>query len=527
VAGPDALTIGLVAHYVFCPRRAWLEAVGETTDTEQVAVGLAEHAVTDDRARGRTRVDRRVDVVDQEHGYRGRCDTVERFDDGTVGIVEYKSTPVRRKAEVTEPTRIQVVLQAVALEAMGESVRQAVVYFVEHRQRVPVKLTATARGQALGLVELTRTCLAADVAPVPLEDDPKCAKCSHVSVCLPDERTLAPVRRRIVVSDPDSQVVHLATPGSLASIRSGRLIVSKNHEQVASIPVERVQGVAVHGNVDLTGGLVRELLWRDLSIVWCTSGGRIVGYASSTRSPNGAARSRQREAAHAGRLDLAREFVGAKITNQATLLRRNGDAPAVVVHLRHLAKRSGGAHSLEELLGLEGEAAHAYFASFPTMLKTDAVGLVSRARRPAEDPVGAALNYTYAILLGDCIKAVRACGLDPHEGFLHSSERNKPALALDLCEEFRAPVADSVVVRAFNNRELSRHDFLDRLGVASLTELGRKKLIAAYEQRVEGQFRHPTFGYQVTWRRAMEVQARLILGVLDGTQPLYLGVRTR
>ena len=77
-----------------------------------------------------------------------------------------------------------------------------------------------------------------------------------------------------------------------------------------------------------------------------------------------------------------------------------------------------------------------------------------RVRRPATDPLNAALNYAYALLLADSVRAVMACGLDPHHGFLHSSGRNKPALALDLAEEFRAAVADSVVIGTFNNGEL-------------------------------------------------------------------------
>jgi CRISPR-associated protein Cas1 len=122
------------------------------------------------------------------------------------------------------------------------------------------------------------------------------------------------------------------------------------------------------------------------------------------------------------------------------------------------------------------------------------------------------------LLVSDVIRAILACGLDPHAGFLHSPERNKPALALDLCEEFRAPVADSVVLGAFNNGELSAKDFTGVLGTVSLRDKGRKQLIAAYERRVGQEFRHPTFGYSVTWRRAMEIQARMVLGAIDGTQ---------
>ncbi|MDG4832982.1 CRISPR-associated endonuclease Cas1 [Solwaraspora sp. WMMD1047] len=130
-------------------------------------------------------------------------------------------------------------------------------------------------------------------------------------------------------------------------------------------------------------------------------------------------------------------------------------------------------------------------------------------------------------MTADTLRAVVACGLDPHAGFLHSSGRNKPALALDLVEEFRAPVADSVVIHAFNNGELRTRDFSTVLGTTRIGERGRRALVAGYERRVTGTFRHPIFGYDVTWRRAMGIQARLVLGVIDGTQSRYQGIKIR
>ena len=141
--------------------------------------------------------------------------------------------------------------------------------------------------------------------------------------------------------------------------------------------------------------------------------------------------------------------------------------------------------------------------------------------------MNAALNFCYGMLLADVTRAVVACGLDPHAGFLHSSGRNKPALALDLSEEFRAPVADAVVIAAFNNGEVKVRDFTSVTGSTRLRDDGRAALIRAYERRVMTEFRHPLFGYQVTWRRAMEIQARLVLGVIDGTQGSYKGIATR
>ncbi len=527
----DPIPISLVANHVFCPRRAWLEAAGEVTDTAQMAEGVAHHAATDDPATSRPAAVRAIEVADQTVGVIGRCDTVEVAADGTLTVVEYKATPIRRLPTVSEAMRVQLALQVGALRSVGYTVTGQVVYFANHRVRVPVELGPDEIANARAAVIETRKTIESPDAPPPLEDDPRCASCSHAGVCLPDERAETAITRRILVADPDSQVVHLTTPGSHASLRTGRMLVHARGEEIASIPIERIQSVVVHGNVDLSGALIRELLWRSLSVVWCTGTGRVVGWAVPGAGPNGAERVRQHEASAGGRLDLAREFVGAKIANQATLLRRNGHAEDALPLMRGLQRCAGTARSAMELLGVEGEAAAIYFSRFGTMLaaavRASGIDFVTRGGRPARDPVNASLNYAYALLLGDVVRAVAACGLDPHAGFLHTSTRNKPALALDLCEEFRAPIADSVVVGAFNNRELLPSDFSSVLGATRLRDGGRRKLIAAYERRVQTEFRHPVFGYRTAWRRAMEVQARMVLGVIDGTQARYVGVRVR
>lgn len=531
--GPrDLIPISLVAHQAFCPRRAWLEAVGENTDTHQMAVGVEAHAPADDATGSRSRRHRAVDVVSHELGVVGRCDTGELDEDAAMTVVEHKATPVRRRPEVTEAMRVQVALLFGALTDMGYPVKGQAIYFTSHHTRVDVTLSEEDMTVAREMVAATVRTVAAAEAPPPLEDDRRCSRCSHITVCLPDERPLAQVTRRIVVADPDTQVLHLATPGSRVHISGGRIEVSKSGEKLGTFPIERVQGLVVHGNVDLSSGLIRELLWRSLSIVWCTSSGRVTGWARAAQGPNGGPRVLQHVASHNGRLDLARQFVAAKIANQATLLRRHGDAPSTVTRLRELQRAVTEATSLADLFGIEGDAAARYFESFLTMLRawvveTEQLTFSVRTRRPARDPINAALNLCYGLLTADVLRAVVACGLDPHAGFLHSSGRNKPALALDLVEEFRSPVADSVVVNAFNNGEIRSRDFATVLGSTRIGERGRKALIAGYERRVTGTFRHPVFGYDVTWGRAMEIQARLVLGVVDGTQPRYQGIKIR
>lgn len=152
----------------------------------------------------------------------------------------------------------------------------------------------------------------------------------------------------------------------------------------------------------------------------------------------------------------------------------------------------------------------------------------ARMKRPAPDALNSLLDYTYSLLLSDCIRALISCGLDPHAGFLHSSKRNKPALALDLMEEFRAPVADSVVQTVVNNGEVSPDGFIYSLGSSvRMSDMARKSLIGAYERRMQTELTHPIFGYKASWRRIVEIQARMILGYLDGTQQTYRGIRIR
>lgn len=528
----EPIPISLALHTVFCPRRAWLESVGERTDTMQMQAGTAAHRRADDSAQSTSREHRAVNVRSERLGLSGRCDVIKGREDGPLTIVEYKATPVRNRPEVTEAHRVQLALQRLCLEEMGHEVAGTEVYFTGHRRRVEVSITEADLEQAEEVVRRTRELIGSSTAPEPLLGDRRCRWCSHVSVCLPDEHHYEAVRQRVVAPAPDAQIVHISTPGSRANYEGGRLKVRHDGDVLLSVPIERVLGLVVHGNADLSSGLLRELCWRDRCVVWCSWSGRVIGWSRGADSPNGLQRVAQHVASAEGRLDIAQAMVSAKITNQATLLRRNGDDAGAVFRMRDLQRRALEALSLTDLLGVEGEAAGLYFGAFGTMLEgRPAEFAVSRwqgrKRRPAPDPVNAALDYMYALLLGECVRALVACGLDPHAGFLHSSSRNKPALALDLMEEFRAPVADSVVIRAFRNGELTGDDFVEVMGACRLSDRGRKQLIGGFERRIETAFKHPLFGYDTTWRRCVEIQARLVLGTIDGTQKSYKGVVIR
>lgn len=307
----DPLPISLVAQTAYCPRRAWLEAAGETVPSLAIEAGIAAHAKVDQRADPRRDRHRSVDVISPSLGLIGRCDVVAG-QDGAVDLVEFKSDPLRRKPIVTAPQIIQLALQRLCLEEAGQPVRSQSVYFTTHRKRVAVDLCNDDFESARDYVSQTRSIVDSSVAPPPLVDDQRCATCSHLTICLPDERTESVVTRRASASDPDGQVLHLSIPGSRAHLRQGRVHVIHHEEELGDVPLESVAGVVVHGNIDLSSALVRELLWRRVSIIWCSGSGRVVGHATSAKTANGLPRVRQHLASALGSIALARELIAAK-----------------------------------------------------------------------------------------------------------------------------------------------------------------------------------------------------------------------
>jgi CRISPR-associated protein Cas1 len=521
----ETLTIGVVAHHAFCPRRAWLEVHGERTDTGQVAQGVVDHEAVDDPSTSRTKRLRAVDVHSDALGLVGRCDSVEFPEGGPITVVEHKAAPVRRRSDVTEPQRIQLALQALCLQEQGIAATAAAVWFSTTKRRVPVELDDSLLSEAREEVVATREAVGKVEPPLPLEDDWRCRRCSHVSVCLPEEHLQRPQARRIGVTDPAGRILHLASAGSRATLRRGQIEVRVRDEEPTAVPLEQVAGLVVHGNADVSSALLREMLQRGYPIVWCRWSGSVAGWACPADGPNGDARALQFRLAESAKLDIAKVIVAAKLRNQAAILRRH-DLPERRL-LRDLAHKAGDADAVSTLLGLEGAGANAYFGAMSLVLKPDWAKISKRTTRPALDEVNAALNLAYALLLSDVLRAIVACGLDPSGGVMHSPLRNKPALALDLMEEMRAPVADSAVIWAINNGELQAKDFRRDVDVVRMTEDGRKSLIAAYERRAQSEFRHPRYGYKVSWRRAMEVQARMFLALVLGELPRYQPIEVR
>jgi CRISPR-associated protein Cas1 len=188
---------------------------------------------------------------------------------------------------------------------------------------------------------------------------------------------------------------------------------------------------------------------------------------------------------------------------------------------------------MDRLLGIEGMAARLYFSAFSGMLKSrqEGVGCTfdfnGRNRRPPVDPVNALLSYAYALLAKDLTVTTLAVGFDPFLGFYHQPRYGRPSLALDLMEEFRPIIADSVVLWVVNNGMVSPSDFVRRGPAVALNPDARRKFIQAYEKRLDTLITHPVFGYRISYRRVLEVQVRLLGRVLSGEIAVYPAFKTR
>jgi CRISPR-associated protein Cas1 len=178
-------------------------------------------------------------------------------------------------------------------------------------------------------------------------------------------------------------------------------------------------------------------------------------------------------------------------------------------------------------------SARLYFEAFPRLFRGTGAwaGAVfaehRRNRRPPKDEVNATLSFLYALLVREVTTAAARVGFDPYVGLLHQPRYGRPSLALDLAEEFRPIIADSVAVRIFNEGELTAKDFVRRARGVALTPHARRRVIAAFERRLSQTVMHPLLKYSASYRRVIELQARMLRAVLLGEAAVYRAFTTR
>ena len=552
-AEPDLIPVRMLNEFSYCPRLAYLEWVqGEFEDSADTVEGRFQHRRVDETTPERVDaagageapvVARSVTLAGAEAGLIARIDLLE-VDGARATPVDYKRGAVPPHGP-WEPERVQVCAQALILRENGFSCDRGILYYAASKSRVEVVVDDELVARTRSLVEGLRRMADGREIPPPLEDSPKCPRCSLAGICLPEEVNLLkhgdPERqgevRRLLAPSADRLPLYVQTQGAAVS-KSGELLQIRVEGEVAQeVRLLTTSELCLFGNVHVSTPVVRELAARSIPICYFSTGGWFYAITHGMSHKNVELRQAQYRTADDPErsLALARRFVEGKVRNGRVLLRRNhAECPQEALEeMGRLGRRALGAAEAGTLLGLEGAAARVYFAHFGGLLKssksaeTMPFDFSTRNRRPPRDPVNALLSFCYALLTKDLTVAALAAGLDPYLGFYHQPRYGRPALALDLVEEFRPLIADSVVVSAINNGEVRMADFIARMGAVALTPRGRRQMLAAYERRLDTEVTHPIFGYAISYRRVLAVQARLLGRVLLGEIPEYQPFCTR
>lgn len=307
-------------------------------------------------------------------------------------------------------------------------------------------------------------------------------------------------------------VLYVVQPEAVLSKKYEAFTVALKQEdgswQKRSVPAQTVEQVVLIGNPQVTGDALCYALELGMPVHYLTSFGMHLGSALPGYSRNGQLRLAQYQTYNNAeeKLALVKEIVMGKIHNQYGVLYRHKYKDNPLKLRKKLVKQQT---TIDQVRGVEGLAAREYFAGLSTILG-DCWKFQGRNRRPPTDPVNALLSFGYGLLRVQVTAAVHLAGLDPYIGYLHEVHHGQPAMVLDLMEEFRPLIADNIVLSVLNKGIIQEKDFTESLGAYRLSEVGRKTFLQAFEQKMNDEFKHPTFEYRCSYRRAVELQARLL-----------------
>ncbi len=303
------------------------------------------------------------------------------------------------------------------------------------------------------------------------------------------------------------------------------------------MPLLHLGSIVCFGDILLSPALLHRCADDGRSIVYLDRAGRFKARLEGPTSGNVLLRWAQYTASAdpARTLAIARSCVAGKIQNCRQVLLRGGrettnptastQLSSAAATLAQTLSRIQHCQDTDTLRGHEGEAARTYFGVFNAMVREnrEAFHLNGRTRRPPLDRMNALLSFLYTLLLTDCVAGIEGVGLDPQIGYLHTLRPGRPALALDLLEEFRPLLADRLALSLINRRQVTRDDFREYEGGAVyLSEKARKETLMAYQRRKQDEVYHRVVDKKVPLGLLPHIQARLLARHLRGDLPAYL-----
>lgn len=320
--------------------------------------------------------------------------------------------------------------------------------------------------------------------------------------------------------------LYILTPETYLFLQNEAITVKVGGVEKVRVPAHTISSIFCFGNVTVSTPLIAFCGQRGISLVFLSEYGRFYGRIQGPVQGNILLRRLQFAALDDLVLSarLARSFLLGKLVNSKEFLlrarreRKEADdcfSPAIQ-KIAAIAGQLRECVSIDSMRGLEGAAAAAYFSALPAMLTADGLRFDGRSRRPPEDPVNALLSFLYTLLKNDVQSALEGVGLDPAAGFLHTLRPGRPALALDLMEELRAPLCDRLAVALINRGQITPKSFEQLTPPVVLTEAGRKTVISAWQKRKQETILHPFLQETIPIGLIAHTQAQLLARVLRG-----------
>jgi CRISPR-associated protein Cas1 len=328
------------------------------------------------------------------------------------------------------------------------------------------------------------------------------------------------------------------TPNAYLRLEGETICVEVEHEKKLQVPLHHLGSLVLVGDVMVTPALMRRCAEDGRTIVFLDRHGQFRARLEGPVSGNILLRQAQHTAAGnaVATLTIARACVAGKLRNSRHILvrgARDAKEDADATALRQAAQLIAGhirqlpaAGDLDTLRGLEGDSARVYFSAMKHLIRSDqrtAFESERRSRRPPLDRLSALLSFLYTLLTHDCRSALEGVGLDPQLGYLHTVRPGRPALALDLMEEFRSVIADRLALTLINRGQLTSDSFESRPGGAVLlNEQGRRVVVTAYQQRKQDELNHALAEQNVPVGLLPHLQARFLARMLRGDMESYL-----
>ncbi len=321
--------------------------------------------------------------------------------------------------------------------------------------------------------------------------------------------------------------LYLTNPDAYLRKKDDALAVYVEQKKVMSVPFHLLEGVVLFGHVGCSTAVLGACATRGISVAILDDGGRFQASVRGPISGNVLLRREQyrRSMDVTECLLAARRFVAAKVHNSRVVLQHyvrdypdmeEIGAGGAIRELKQSGEEIRRCNNLDELRGIEGNAAHVYYSAIQGALRCDGVTFAGRTRRPPKDPVNSALSFFYTMLSRELMSACESVGLDPQMGYLHACRPGRASLALDFIEEFRAPMVDRFVLSLFNRKQLVASDFLAESQGFLLKDSTRKKVLGYWQQKKQDQLTHPFLGERMPLGLVPFIQAQLFARYLRG-----------